>query len=532
MPVPVSVSVFVSRLVARSLAGLLLLSSPSCTAPVDGEAGDGDAEDASFGGAGAKADGRYSECELREVLALLNASSTTVDTLRGATLAALRTKDVVARNLVAHRDGPDGQLGTGDDDLFDSLDELDGVRFVGPAALGALVSSVADRCTVDLASRPFIDETTFAASTGGGWTRDSVEFESVMTVSGLTGAQLHEILTRRDGRGRSVFERVRRDHLMEAFAYDYGPDEMPWDSDSHGARESMPYVALTIEWGRFEPDATTGIRELSVGTDVMDDTYFDTPAFALLHHGMVLRGRARWDDPRTVRRLLIGAKFGSEVDENGDKRPSKIDVRNDGASPEEVASLETDVMRGIVDWSSRATPVQPVRAIYESLRDGGLLQDLGGHRGVLLLDPMAHLRSVRSRYHLEEASIDALRRLHDAGTARITAAVAQGEALLAGEPPADPAERALLESFLALGRGVLDRSLVLERTNAALAAANLPAYTAADLPMPAQLGRAASADELERHRHLAEATSALYHELSDALDDVDRILTDTRDRTW
>lgn len=43
-----------------------------------------------------------------------------------------------ARNLVAHRDGPDGRPGTADDDPFEDLAELDGVPMVGLASLGQL----------------------------------------------------------------------------------------------------------------------------------------------------------------------------------------------------------------------------------------------------------------------------------------------------------------------------------------------------------------------------------------------------------
>ncbi len=44
-----------------------------------------------------------------------------------------------ALNLVAHRDGGDGVFGTRDDDLFDSIAEVDAVRYVGPSALNTLV---------------------------------------------------------------------------------------------------------------------------------------------------------------------------------------------------------------------------------------------------------------------------------------------------------------------------------------------------------------------------------------------------------
>ncbi len=44
-----------------------------------------------------------------------------------------------AQNLIDHRNGPDGQFGTGDDDLFDSVAEVDAIRQVGPATLKRLL---------------------------------------------------------------------------------------------------------------------------------------------------------------------------------------------------------------------------------------------------------------------------------------------------------------------------------------------------------------------------------------------------------
>ncbi|RLB53618.1 MAG: hypothetical protein DRI34_13190 [Deltaproteobacteria bacterium] len=57
-----------------------------------------------------------------------------VDTLDGR--CALRSDS--ARNIVAHRDGPDGRPGTADDNPFDDLAELDGVEMVGLSSLGQL----------------------------------------------------------------------------------------------------------------------------------------------------------------------------------------------------------------------------------------------------------------------------------------------------------------------------------------------------------------------------------------------------------
>jgi len=45
-----------------------------------------------------------------------------------------------ATNIIAHRDGADATVGTGDDDLFDSIAELDGISYVGQSALGKLLA--------------------------------------------------------------------------------------------------------------------------------------------------------------------------------------------------------------------------------------------------------------------------------------------------------------------------------------------------------------------------------------------------------
>ncbi|MBA3397906.1 MAG: hypothetical protein H0T89_35105 [Deltaproteobacteria bacterium] len=95
-------------------------------------------------GASGKADGtQLTECETREILALLN---------EGATAEALQTAGVhtrAARELAAHRDGDDGTFATADDDLFDTIDEVDEVAYVGRTAFGQLAAAVAARCVAD-----------------------------------------------------------------------------------------------------------------------------------------------------------------------------------------------------------------------------------------------------------------------------------------------------------------------------------------------------------------------------------------------
>jgi hypothetical protein len=44
-----------------------------------------------------------------------------------------------ARNLIDHRDGPDGVFGTSDDDPFDTIEEIDRISYIGQTALERLV---------------------------------------------------------------------------------------------------------------------------------------------------------------------------------------------------------------------------------------------------------------------------------------------------------------------------------------------------------------------------------------------------------
>jgi len=73
------------------------------------------------------------------VLDMLNDPSTDIDVLDFDAKLNARS----ARNLVHYRDGFDGVFGTYDDNLFGDIEEVDSVRWVGPAALAQLVSYAA-----------------------------------------------------------------------------------------------------------------------------------------------------------------------------------------------------------------------------------------------------------------------------------------------------------------------------------------------------------------------------------------------------
>ena len=473
------------------------------------------------GVAGHKAD--YNNCELREVLAVINDGSTTADSL-AASLAGLRGASRVAANIISHRNGADGTFGTSDDNPVDDYAELDSISRVGPAALSRLSEGLAGSCG-GIDGRPLIDSTTFAGQSGS-FPRTGTEIEAAYTLSGIDGAELRQIMRTPRGNG-DVFENVRENNALAAFTYGYETDEVPWDSRTNNYRADLKYVALTIEDGRFDPDARTGEREISLGTDIMDDIYFDTEDLDLAHRQMVMRARARWDNATTIRRILIASKSGVSVDDLGIKSAAKIDVRNDGASQAEIDAMPNDVMSGISTWYGSSLPLEPVRAVYEALRDDGALKDIAGRTGVLKLDPMAHLRGTRSRLHYNEASIQDIRRFSDLGARRLAESVTAAEAKIASGATA--AETRSLQALIDIGQGIADSSLVLTRVNDALRAAGLSTMRAATLDSALDFGGFSNLDDFARHRVVAETLEALYEEASEALDDVDRILSGADD---
>ncbi|MEW5743264.1 MAG: hypothetical protein AB1938_30425 [Myxococcota bacterium] len=74
------------------------------------------------------------ELTVTAILAFLNGPEATVELLDGEVGLDARA----AKNIVAHVRGPDGTLGTADDDLLQSVAELDAIAYVGDAAIAAI----------------------------------------------------------------------------------------------------------------------------------------------------------------------------------------------------------------------------------------------------------------------------------------------------------------------------------------------------------------------------------------------------------
>ncbi|MGE0548412.1 MAG: phospholipase D-like domain-containing protein [Kofleriaceae bacterium] len=143
---------------ALAVSVVSVAAGPGCmTAPSDIEDGETD------GFPSGKADGGIDEGspEALGVLALVNDAATTVTVLDGDAGLSVR----VAKNIVRHRQGGDAADGTGDDDRFDTLAELDAIPYVGPAALNALLEYARERGLIGSSGAANID-VIFSPQTG------------------------------------------------------------------------------------------------------------------------------------------------------------------------------------------------------------------------------------------------------------------------------------------------------------------------------------------------------------------------------
>jgi hypothetical protein len=401
-----------------------------------------------------------------------------------------------------------------------------------------------------LAGRLYMDSKTFAGMPGYSWNRNGVELEQVAGVSGVDGKDLLKALRQTNNAGRTTFQRLRKPEMSEAYTIGYsgvGLDDMRWDGDSHRQREKNKFVSLTVESGRYEAPApaagsttpaTPAAREISVGTDKMDDTYYDTADFRLMDADFSVRGRARWDTDTEIRRILVGVKSNTTIDEFGMKRNGKVDVRNDGASAEEIANLDKDIRTGTSSWNGSSSPLTPLKGVYDALNKDGALPDVGGHTDVLELEPKVHMRSVRSRYHLNETSLQAMQDFYGKTSGKLDHAIALATA---AQPKVTGADKAAVDALLTAANGIKDASAIVKLAEEGLKKLD-PAMTvdaAAVQALMPQVGGQVSWNRptydqltIDKRKVVAEALDKAYHDLSPQLDAARRAICESQDRTY
>lgn len=310
---------------------------------------------------------------------------------------------------------------------------LGGVLVVNSLAMADGPTEEELKKQLDSQGRPkFMHSETFDLSRGAPYGRKGTEIEAAFTLKCENDSVekrklLYEKLREDEW---DKFKEIRKCKSCTALTSGYDIDTIPWTSSAHEIRESSPYVWLTVEgaWGpagRYSttPDSTLegtryifdpkdsrpykGKNEVSMGTDLMDDYYLDTKDYLLLDNKHTLRARKRWDsfkaeDDAILRRILIACKQVNGVDpETGIKKDLKCDSRLDVRDPnnKQVKYLLANTIRGY-QYRNNDTPA--TFKLYQNLKEAKVLPDVGKWKGVLLLEPRAFLRSLRSRYHLNE----------------------------------------------------------------------------------------------------------------------------------
>ena len=266
--------------------------------------------------------------------------------------------------------------------------------------------------------RDVMDATTFVNTRSLGSDRGGLEAEVVQGILGLSAEQIQNFAGYMEpGSTRPAFKRLAKPSYPRYFTLgSLNLDLVPWTDKAHEAREASPYLLFRIENDRVSYNTAEKKIEISVGTDYMIDTYYDTPDFVLLGNGISARQRIRQDNPGVGRRVLLQTKILEGIDPNGLKRARKRDVRFEMSTiPEDIWNrLDRSVKSGKDYVSSSSGIPMPVFAeLYSEMSKRNLLPDLDGKSKVLLLNPQAVVFSERARYHMRRTPGSVLRQVYD-----------------------------------------------------------------------------------------------------------------------
>lgn len=196
-----------------------------------------------------KADGAIEEGspEARAVLALANDPAVSIATLDDQ--AGLYA--TAAKNIVVYRDGKDTVPGTSDDRIYANLRELDDIKYVGPVALGQLLTYATEHGYLQADSDIRISATKVSTTADGGKATFAVRLETVPT--------------------DHVIIRLDTSDADQAVVYPQkinfckpGYDEQP-----NGCEPIDPKLDVALEsWSRTVEVSVTGVRSLHADGDV------------------------------------------------------------------------------------------------------------------------------------------------------------------------------------------------------------------------------------------------------------------------
>ncbi len=126
--------------------------------------------------------------DVPKVLQFLNDPATTTVFLN----QKVKLTTTQSNNIIAHRDGEDATTGTDDDDLYDTIDELDGVKYIGPKTIAKIEAYSVDWEPVDPAKVLLEQVLTFM-------NHPTTTLEALDVTVGLTSTASKNLIAARNG---------------------------------------------------------------------------------------------------------------------------------------------------------------------------------------------------------------------------------------------------------------------------------------------------------------------------------------------
>lgn len=387
---------------------------------------------------------------------------------------------------------------------------------------------------LDLSTVPHMSAETMrnAPATYG---RDGEEVEATRVITGLSKAQVVSLAT-------DALNDLQRPKSAVGLTVGQIPlDEMTWDSDSHALRRANPYVSFSLDYRSLEVSPNSGQPRVAVGRDfffdaVMAKKDLETGKLTkeLAQAGISERDRIRYGSDQTETdgtRQLVGAKFGTHIDEDGNKHAQKVDSRSDSVTHEMIEHVGEVAATGRLGpgWPNQGKMAPAAVAVHRAAVQAGLTQNVGGETDVLALEVGAVVRQIRGRFHLNETSqSNLLKGFNEAGEPKLT----QLQALIQAAPDFaasgdQPSKAQLLTQVGAL----LDRSAIVKAATAGLKAVD-PNVTV-DKALIDRLwpGKPVTTKaDVKLQRAVADAIRTTYDAFSQSIDDLQRNIGGTTDK--
>jgi len=233
---------------------------------------------------------------------------------------------------------------------------------------------------LQLTSAPTLGPDILAAPVTGSWDRDRAEQESWADFKVGNGAG--RIF--RDNTGPVPFAKLK---------------EPSWQDAEAMALADRFTLPLKLEVDTTTPKNPDGSWNYQDNDEMFRETYFDDKGRSLERSGASVRARVRFDNkaPYTVRRVLVQAKEGREVDaQTGRSVVRKFEKRWEGTSVDEARA-----QAALVSGKDGDSFLAVSQKLYQHVKESGTLP----RDGQLRLEPRHIVLQKRRRSHMQLESL-------------------------------------------------------------------------------------------------------------------------------